>query len=84
MESMKSRGESCNTNIHSSWTIVILSEGYNAFDIGGAFEDGDGFLGGGDDDGGERLGIGGDREGLVGEFEGEAVEGRAERWVFRV
>lgn len=51
-----------------------MGEGDDAFDGGGALEDGDGLLGGGDD--GEGLG------GFASEFEGEAGEGiRAERWV---
>lgn len=49
----------------------------DAFDSGGALEDGNGFLGGGDD--GERLGScgGGDREGegLASELKGGAMEG---------
>lgn len=48
-----------------------MTEGNDAFNGGGAFEDGDGFLGGGDDG-----------EGFTRDFfEGEAAEGRAERWV---
>lgn len=51
-----------------------MGEGDDAFDGGGALEDGDGLLGGGDD--GEGLG------GFASELEGEAGEGiRAERWV---
>lgn len=49
----------------------------DAFDSGGALEDGNGFLGGGDD--GERFGScgGGDREGegLASELKGGAMEG---------
>lgn len=53
----------------------------DTFDIGGAGEDSNGFLGGGDD--GERLrGCGeGEGVGLTRELEGNAMEGGMERWV---
>lgn len=38
-------------------TVVILGEGDDAFDGGVSLEDGDGFLGSGED--GERPGVGG-------------------------
>lgn len=52
-----------------------MGEVNDAFDAGGALEDGDCFLGGGDDGEGFRGG-GGERKGLPGEFEREATEGR--------
>ena len=60
-------------------TVVILSEGDNAFDSGGFLENGYGLLGSGDDCEGPS---GGGGEGEPGE--GLAGEGREEMWLVRV
>lgn len=64
-------------------TGVLLGEGGDAFDGGGALEDGNGFLCGGDY--GEGLGgsDGGGGEGW-GVAEGDAAEGRVKRGGVRV
>lgn len=58
-------------------TAVFLSESNNAFDTGGALEDGDGFLDGGNDSKGFRSG-GGEYHGLTGDwgFKGDTMERR--------
>lgn len=85
MESMGSWSQSSYFDIHSCWTFVILSEGNDAFDTGGALEDGDGFLDGGNDSKGFRSG-GGENQGLTsnGGFKGDAMEGRLKRDSVRV
>ena len=70
---MKSRSKSRHTDIHCCRTLVILGEGDDSLNLGGALEHGDGLLGGVGDD--ERPGSGGAR-GAGGEAERVERAGR--------